>query len=317
MKIYRLEQLLEVQDIEFLIQRIEKGFLAFSQGKVNMPPVCHMQFFQPPGDLHIKCASMTEEGCYVVKIASCFPENSKLGLPSIQGMMLLFSQRSGKPEVLFLDEGYLTHLRTAIAGAICAKYLAPKNPLEIGIIGAGQQARFQLKLLSHITSCREVWVWARNQVECEKYRQDETLKDFNIHIASSAKEVATHCRLIVTTTPSSEPLLFAHDIVKGTHITAVGSDRPGKQELDPAILKSADRIIVDSRKQCFNYGETFHALKTGMIAEDVVDEIGEIIAGNKQKRVSESEITVADLTGLGIQDLEIALAFREILEQKE
>ncbi len=316
MKIYRLEQLLEVQDVGFLIERIEKGFLAFSQGKVNMPPVCHMQFFQPPGDLHIKCASTAEEGCYVVKIASCFPENSKLGLSSIQGMILLFNQRSGKPEVLFLDDGYLTHLRTAIAGAICAKYLAPKNPLAIGIIGAGQQARFQLKLLSSITSCREVWVWARNKGECEKYQQDETLKHFDIHIASSAKEVAKHCRLIVTTTPSSEPILFADDIVKGTHITAVGSDRPGKQELDPAILKAANRIIVDSRKQCFNYGETCHALKAGMITEDIVDEIGEIIASDKQKRISESEITVADLTGLGIQDLEIALAFREVLEKK-
>jgi ornithine cyclodeaminase len=317
MKIYRLQQLLEVKDSGFLIQRIEKGFLAFSQGKVNMPPVCHMQFFQPPGDLHIKCASMVEEEFYVVKIASCFPKNSKLGLPSIQGMMILFNQRSGKPEVLFLDEGYLTHLRTAIAGAICAKYLAPKNPLAIGIIGAGQQARFQLKFLSYITSCREVWVWAPNKIECERYRQDETLKDFDIRVASSAEEVAKHCRLIVTTTPSSTPLLFSHDIVKGTHITAVGSDRPGKQELDPAILKSANRIIVDSRKQCFNYGETFHAIKTGMITEDIVDEIGEIIEGGKQGRISESEITVADLTGLGIQDLEIALAFREVLEKTE
>lgn len=315
MKIYHLHQLLAVQEMELLIQRIEKGFLSFSQGKVNMPPVCHMQFFQPSGDLHIKCASQTKEEFFVVKIASYFPDNSSLGLSSIQGMVLLFNQKTGIPEILFLDGGYLTHLRTALAGAISAKYFAPKNPLAIGIIGAGQQARFQLKLLSYITPCRKVWVWARNKMACENYRKDENLKDFDICTASSAEEVAKNCRLIVTTTPSCSPLLFSHEICPGTHITAIGSDRPGKQELDPTILKSANRVIVDSRKQCSNYGETFHAIKAGMIAEDTIDEIGEIIGGSKQGRINEYEITVADLTGLGIQDLEIAVAFKEILEK--
>lgn len=93
-------------------------------------------------------------------------------------------------------------------------------------------------------------------------------------------------------------------------------NRPGKQELDPAILKMANRIVVDSREQCFDYGETSHALKAEMISEGIVDEIGEIIAGCKPGRLNESEIPIADLTGLGVQDLEIALAFREILENK-
>jgi ornithine cyclodeaminase len=314
MKIYSYEELQTIQDFPYLIQKIEEGFLAYSRNEVNMPPVCHLSFSEPPGDLHIKCASTAKEDQYVVKIASCFTENSKLNLPSIQGMMLLFNRTSGQPEVLFLDNGYMTHLRTAIAGAICAKFLAPKHPQAIGIIGAGQQARFQLRLLSYVTDCKDVWVWAPNREACEKYRQDESLKNFEIHIASSPKEVAERCRLIVTTTPSTKPILFSQDIVEGTHITAVGSDRPGKQELDPGILKRANRIIVDSRKQCFNYGETFYAVHTGMISKDVVSEIGEVIAGTQSRRMSDSEITVADLTGLGIQDLEIALAFRKILD---
>jgi ornithine cyclodeaminase len=313
-KIFHRHQLLQFQNMDDLIQRIEHGFLEYSQGNVNMPPVCHMHFNQPPGDLHIKCASMPEAKFYVVKIASCFPENSKLGQPSIKAMMLLFSQKTGEPVALFLDEGYLTHLRTAIAGAICAKYLAPKNPQAIGIIGAGMQARHQLRLLAHVTSCRKVWVWAPNRAELEKYQADETLRDFEIHLASSAKEVAEQCRLIVTTTSSSAPLLFAQDIAKGTHITAVGSDSLGKQELDSSILKLADRIIVDSRAQCFSYGETFCALQARMISKNNVDEIGEIISGNKQRRRSEDEITIADLTGLGVQDLEIALGFWEALK---
>lgn len=315
MKIYHLEQLQAIQDLRFLIPKIEEGFIAYSSNKVNMPPVCHMHFSEPSGDLHVKCASTKEEDDYVVKIASCFPENSKLDLPSIQGMMLLFDRKSGMPKVLFLDEGYMTHLRTAAAGAICAKYLAPKHPGAIGIIGAGQQARFQLKFLSYVTDCKDVWIWAPNRSACEKFRQDESLKPFTIHIASSAKEVAQHCRLIVTATPSTQPLLLAQDILEGSHITAVGADRPGKQELDPGILKLADRLIVDSRNQCFSYGETSHALNTGLISKDHINEIGEVIVGTKSGRTSDSEITVADLTGLGIQDLKIALAFREKLEK--
>lgn len=261
----------------------------------------------------MKCTSKVHESFYVVKIASCFPKNFTLGKPSITGMMLLFSQKSGEPVAQFLDEGYLTHLRTAIAGAICAKYFAPQNIKAIGIIGAGRQAKYQLKFLAHMTSCRKIWMWAPNQTKIEQFKKDECFKDFEIHSASSPSVVAKHCRLIVTTTPASEPLLFAQDIAKGTHITAIGSDRPGKQELDSSTLKMADRIIGDSRAQCTHYGEIFYALQAQVITTDSIDEIGEIITGNKPGRSNETDITVADLTGLGIQDLEIALAFWEAI----
>lgn len=127
--------------------------------------------------------------------------------------------------------------------------------------------------------------------------------------------MAKYSRLIVTTTPSSKPLLFSEDIMKGTHITAVGSDRPGKQEIETNILKMADRIIVDSKEQCFQYGETFFAIQNGVISKGEVDEIGEVLAGHKPARISEDEITIADLTGLGIQDLVTALTFRKSLEE--
>lgn len=307
MKIFHRQQLQKIQNWNALLKSIEAGFAAYSQGQVVMPPVSHMHFQHPPGDVHIKCASMNHEEFYVVKIASCFPGNSKQGLASVQGMLVLFRRNSGEPEAIFLDGGYLTHLRTALAGAICAKYLAPKEPQAIGIIGAGMQARFQLQQLASVTTCRQVWVWAPTLAGAEAFQSEESLSDFDIHIAAAPQEVAEKCRLIVTTTPSTSPLLFAQDIAKGTHITAVGSDRPGKQELDPAILQMADRVIVDSRAQCMHYGETSYAIGTGMISKENVDEIGEIISGVKPARCNEQEITVADLTGLGIQDLMIAL----------
>lgn len=308
MKIFHRQQLEQIQDWDALLKGVEDGFVAYSKGQVVMPPVTHMHFEQPHGDVHIKCASMNPEEFYVVKIASCFPENSKQGLASVQGMLVLFRQNSGVPEAIFLDGGYLTHRRTALAGAICAKYLAPKDPQAIGIIGAGMQARFQLQQLAAITTCRKVWVWASTLEGAAAFQNEASLCDFDIQIAASPQEVAENCRLIVTTTPATTPLLFAQDISKGTHITAVGSDRPGKQELDPSILKIADRVVVDSRAQCVHFGETCGALQKGFISLDNVVEIGEVISGNRAGRTSDEEITVADLTGLGIQDLVIALA---------
>ncbi len=313
MKIYSLKQLQGITDFSFLMQRVEAGFAAYSKGEVVVPQVVHMEFMQPPGDLHIKCAS-SKEDYYAVKIASCFPKNTAEGLSALQGMILLFCKRTGKPEVLFQDEGYLTNLRTGMAGAICAKYLAPKNPRAIGILGAGAQARFQLRLLREVVDCREAWIWSPNRNSMLQFQQDPELADFTIKLASIPAEVAKHCRLIVATTPSREPLLRGADIQPGTHITAVGSDSPGKQELDPVILKNAKRIIVDSRLQCFEYGETFCALNAGMIAKSQVEELGELVAGYKPARETEDEITIADLTGLGIQDLEIALGIKQLLE---
>ncbi len=313
MKIYSLQQLQAITNFSFLIQRVESGFAAYSKGDAAVPQVVHMEFMQPPGNLHIKCAS-SKEDYYAVKIASCFPKNSEEGLNTLQGMILLFCKRTGKPEVLFQDEGYLTNLRTGIAGAICAKYLAPKNLGAIGIIGTGAQARFQLRLLRAVVDCRKVWIWSPNRNSMIQFQQEPEFADFTIMLASTPAEAAKHCRLIATTTPSREPLLRAADIQPGTHITALGSDSPGKQELDPVIFKKAKRIIVDSRLQCFAYGETFCALKACMIAKSQVEELGELVAGYKSARETEDEITLADLTGLGIQDLEIALGFKQLLE---
>lgn len=306
MKIYDLKQICAINNFDALFKRIEAGFLAYSKGLVNVPPVCHMDFENPTGDLHIKCASRNDEDYYVVKIASFFPQNVKQGLKPMQGMMLLFNRITGVPVALFQDEGYLTSLRTGIAGAICAKYFAPQNLQAIGIIGCGSQARFQLRSLAHVNPCRQVWVWAPNPKQMAEFKGDQTLKHFNINLAASARDVAQRCKLIVTTTPAKSPLLNFEDILEGSHITAVGSDSPGKQELDTKILKSAGKIVVDSKVQCFQYGETFCALQDGSITKDQVIELGTVI-DNKQFRDNQNEISVADLTGLGIQDLEVAL----------
>ncbi len=302
MQIFHRKEIEEAsRDLPALMKGIEEGFRLYSEGKVVTPPVGHMHFEVPPGNLHIKYGHIPKEAYFVVKIASHFPENAQKGLSSIQGVLLLCSQKTGELVALFQDHGYLTHLRTGLAGAVVAKYLAPKNIQAIGIVGAGMQARIQLCCLAPILKCRKVLVWARTPEEAKGYAEDPLLKEWDISIAGNLDELIEVCNYIVTTTPSHEPLLFASQLRPGMHITAVGSDSPGKQELDPYILQRANVLVVDSRSQCSAYGETHHALKAGLIDPSKMQEIGEA-----PRRTSEEQVTVADLTGLAIQDLKIA-----------
>jgi ornithine cyclodeaminase len=310
MKTYTLEQIMQFRNFPYLMEQLEKGFVSYSKGNVIMPPVSHMHLNNPPGDIHIKCASISRAKYYVVKVASCFPENRQKDIASINGMLLLFNQDTGIPDTLFLDGGYLTHLRTAIAGAICAKYLAPASIDAIGIIGAGMQAKMQLKYLAEVTSCRKVLIWAPNIQAVEKMKSDTDLSDFKIQAVAAPNIIAKESQLIITTTPATTPLLFENDIQKGTHITAVGSDRPGKKELSSGILQKASHIIADSKAQCYQYGEIFSAIQDGSITKDKIQELGEIIENCTPIRVTGDEITIADLTGLGMQDLITALVMR-------
>lgn len=315
MKIFNLEQIKEAAgDFIPLLHRIEEGFNLYSAGKALIPPVGHMHFDSPPGNLHIKYGHIPGEEFFVIKIASHFPENPHQGISAIAGMILLFSQKTGEPIALFEDRGYLTHLRTGIAGAIVAKYFAPKKISSIGIVGAGTQARFQLKSLEEVLTCRKAMVWARNAEEAERFAADPLVKNFQITVAQDLNELSRNCNYIVTTTPSQAPLLFADQIRPGTHITALGADSPGKQELDPRILGKADLIVVDSRSQCKAYSETHYALTQSLIHLSQVHEIGEVIAGVAARRTSDQQITIADLTGVAIQDLKIAEGIFSLLK---
>lgn len=295
------------------IESIEKGFIAYSQGKVVVPPVGEMLFSDPPGEVHIKYGYIQGEAHSVIKIASGFYENIKLGLPTGDGLMLLFSQKTGQLEGILLDEGYLTNVRTAAAGAVAAKYLAPNIIRRIGIFGAGVQGRLQLEYIKSITSCRDVMVWGINQEELDVYRKDMEKQGFNIQTSMDAEDIASRCNLIVTATPSKSPLLHASQIQPGTHITAMGSDTPEKNELDPGILEKADIIVADSLSQSRSRGEIFQALKSGRLDQNKILELGTVIQQPKLHRHSDNQISVADLTGVAVQDIQISSAVFKIL----
>jgi len=287
---------------------IEEGFVAYSAGRVVVPPVGEMIFENPPGDVHIKYGFIRDDDLFVIKVASGFYDNPKIGLPSGNGLMLLFSQKTGELEAILLDEGYLTNVRTAVAGAIAAKYLAPRHVRCVGILGAGTQGRMQLEYLRKVKAFGEVIVWGLDNEELDAYGRDMEALGFKIKTTLEPADVASAANLIVTCTPSKKPLLRADWIRPGTHITAVGADTPEKQELDSAIFKKASRVVVDSLRQAESRGEVFKALAAGTVRMSDVVEIGRVIADERMRRSAEDEITVADLTGVAVQDIQISKA---------
>ena len=302
LKIDEIKSLLKEVDVK---TAMEIGFKAYSNGQSVVPPVGELLFNNPPGDVHIKYGYIIKNDYYVIKIASGFYENPSLGIASSQGLMLLFKQQTGELTAILLDEGYLTDIRTAAAGALAAKYFAPKIIESIGILGTGVQAKLQLLQLRTQTDCRRVCLWGRNPQNSKKLK-NELRPYFDIQIATDPKEVAFNSQLIVTTTPSETPLLELEDLQPGTHITAVGSDTATKQELNGKILAHADLVVVDSISQSATRGEVFQAVKLGLLSPEKLIELGKAIQDPQLQRYSDDQLTVVDLTGVAVQDIMIA-----------
>ena len=290
---------------------IEAGFVAYSRGQVVVPPVGELIFDHPPGDVHIKYGYVKGGDLYVIKIASGFPDNPRRGLAAGDGLMLVFDQKTGVLRAVLLDEGFLTNLRTAVAGAIAAKYLAPRDVTVAGIVGAGVQGRMQLEWLRRVRRFDEAIVWGTGDEELEAYRRDMEGPGLRVRTTRRIEEVAAASNLIVTCTPSTVPLLKAAWIRRGTHITAMGSDTALKQELDPLILAKADRVVVDSLSQSEARGEVYRAVEAGVLKRGCLVELGRVIEEPSLQRSAEDEITVADLTGVAVQDIQISAAVWE------
>jgi ornithine cyclodeaminase len=280
-----------------------------------VPPVGELLLEQ--GEVHIKYGAVMGDDYYVIKVASGFYENPTLGLPSSNGLMLVFRQDTGEPEAVLLDEGHLTDVRTAAAGAVAARLLALPEVERIGVLGAGVQARLQLAALAPLFETRKVVAWSRNGRRLEEYGTAMAEAGWDVVAAESPAGVAALARLIVTTTPATAPLLAATDIRPGTHITAIGSDTAEKRELSGDILARADVVVADSLEQCRTRGEIARAVADGAIAFDEVVELGRILAGEADGRTAADQITLFDSTGVAVQDIAIATAVVEAIAAHE
>ena len=250
-------------------------------------------------------------------MATGFYDNALLGLPSGAGLMMVFSAQTGFPEAVLFDNAYLTDLRTAAAGAVAAKYLAEANPSTIGVIGTGVQGRFQVKALAKVRSFEKVLAYDLDESRLAAY-VDEMPNIIGADVVS-AKDVESIVRqsdILITSTPSTEPFVRADYLHPGMHITAMGADAPYKQELESQVLARADLIVCDHKGQCAERGELHHGLEDGTVSEDrEIVELGDLTAGRHPGRTDDSQITVSDLTGVGVQDAAIApLAYDKAIE---
>lgn len=291
---------------------IESAFEVLATKPVAMPAILRLDIPEYRGEVDVKTAYVPGLEGFAVKISPGFFDNYKLGLPSTNGMMVLLSSRTGLVQALMLDNGYLTDIRTAAAGAVAAKYLSRWDSAVAAIFGAGMQARLQLEALTLVRPIREARIWARDPGKAAKAAAEWAAElGIAVTAVSDPAEAVQGADIIVTTTPAETPILKRAWLAPGHHVTAMGSDGEHKNELEPIVVSQAGLYVADSLKQTRRLGELHHAIEAGLVPADAeFAELGQIIAGRKSGRTDPGQITVADLTGTGVQDTAIAtLAF--------
>ncbi|HEX6974881.1 MAG TPA: hypothetical protein VF147_10795 [Vicinamibacterales bacterium] len=292
------------------------AFRADGEGRAHVPPVINLDIPAARGEFHIKTAHIEGVAHVAVKVASGFYDNAARGLPSGSGMMALFDASTGFPVALLLDNGYLTDIRTAAAGAVACDALARRTIDTVGVVGSGIQARLQVHCLRIVRPFARVIAWSPTRARLEAYCAEMTAQGFDTRPAASVEEICRVADVLVTATPARGALVEAAWLRDGMHVTALGSDSPGKQELDPHCLARADLVVTDRTSQCASFGELRHALDAGLMTLDRVHaQLGEVVAGKKAGRTNDRQITIADLTGVGFQDTAIASAAVESLRR--
>ena len=291
-----------------LIPIIEDAFKSLALGKTTMPPILRLDIEKYHGESDVKAAYIDGLDSYAIKVASGFFNNPNLGLPSSNGLMILLDSKTGMLKSVLLDKGYLTDVRTAIAGAIAAKHLSNPESSNVGIIGAGIQAKMQLEALLLVRNIKTAYIWSRDSKKTNTFVKN--IKDkINIKIIAceSPEQTVNLSEILITCTPSKSPIIKSEWLKKGLHITAMGSDAEMKNELDPKIIKDCDYYIPDSQSQTSILGELNHAIKAGLVStEKKYNELGSVIINSNLGRRNINDVTVADLTGTGVQDTAIA-----------
>jgi ornithine cyclodeaminase/alanine dehydrogenase-like protein (mu-crystallin family) len=287
------------------LEAMRSAFAALYRGEVTQPTSMDFEFPEAQGEAHLKGAHMHGSSHWAVKAATGFWSNTARGLPVTSGLFLVFSAETGLPSALLLDRGYLTELRTGAAGALAADLLAPEEIEQAAIIGAGGQARYQLEALLGVRRPDRVVVASRSGAE--RYAEEMRRRhDIHVTVVPDIETAVRGSQVVVTTTPSREPLIRAEWLQPGTHVTAMGSDFPEKHELDTDVLLEADVVAADHPPAAAQNGELHHALAAGAIRIDEVVPLGALVTGDAEGRTSDRQITVCDLVGVGVQDAAIA-----------
>ncbi|MBC7478630.1 MAG: ornithine cyclodeaminase family protein [Pseudorhodobacter sp.] len=286
---------------------VRDAYVAITDGRANVPPVGYLAFPQANGDCHIKYGHIEGDDVFAVKIAAGFYDNPAIGLPSSTGVVLVFSARTGQMEALLQDEGYLTDLRTGLGGAVASLALCRSDADEVLIVGSGTQAYWLARAFAVLApNLIRISVWGRHADRAAALVA--RLAQGGV-AAAVAPDLEAGCRkadVIVTATPAAEPLVRADWVQAGCHITAIGADSPGKQELQTALVTRADLRVADMLSQSLDHGEFAHAHAAGLIAVGDCIELGAVLSGRVAGRRRAEDITIADLTGVATQDIAMA-----------
>lgn len=299
----KIEQLV---DFERSFDAISSAYCAASSGEVNLPPVGHITFPDHSGDCHIKYGHVKGDEFFVIKVATGFPNLGKNDLPNGNGILLILSAQTGQVMAVLHDEMHLTDVRTGIGGAIGSHLLAKATSEKVLIVGTGIQAEMQIRAhAAKFNQTLEFSIWGRDNLKAQslKSRLDNSL---NVSVVTDLEQACQQSDIIVTTTTSSTPFIKAEWITPGTHISAIGADAPGKQELMNDVAGNADVIVADSISQCIDHGEIEEAAKRGLIDQSEVLELGNILTNPKLGRKSDNQITLADFTGIAALDIAMA-----------
>ncbi|MFW6119066.1 MAG: ornithine cyclodeaminase family protein [Planctomycetota bacterium] len=303
-----------VLNIRDAIGAVEEVFRAYGEGRVQMPPKPYLDFGE--GDLRCMPAYCEEVGLATVKNVNSHPNN--MDLPTVMATVTVFEPRTGFA-LAIMDGTYLTAMRTGAAGGVAASHLARPDSRVAGFVGAGRQAETQLAaLLEVLPGLEQALFYDVDEGRATGLAARVKGNDLLRAAACTLEEAVRKADVLVTTTPVRDPLVRREWVQPGTHINAIGADAPGKQELEREVLGDA-RVVVDNWEQASHGGEINVAVTSGLMArEDIYADIGQIVAGKKEGRTSEGQITVFDSTGLAIQDLACAAhVYRQVMARKE
>lgn len=297
-------------DMDAAATAIRNAYIASATGRIQAPPVTYLGFEQHNGDCHVKTGHISGTDAFVIKIATGFYDNPAQGLPSSNGINILFSATNGAPLAILRDEGWLTDMRTGLGGAIASCALGALGFERVLIVGTGLQCRHQARCLQALVPDRRLSfvIWGRDAAKAATAAADLATDGLRAQAAPDLQAACRGAQIIVTTTPTRSPLLERDWIAPGTHITAIGADSPGKQELATELTANADLLVCDDAEQSLDHGEFRAARSAGLIDAKSVTALGLILSGDHPGRSSAAQITIADLTGLAVQDAAISLA---------
>jgi ornithine cyclodeaminase/alanine dehydrogenase len=325
-KVLNQEVLEEVLEMKMVIEAIEQVYTLKAQDKTTLFPMVFHEFNPGVADMDIKSGHLKGADIFGLKLVSWYGENKEKGLPLLIGTTMIFDAKTGVP-LAILNADHITGMRTGAAGAIGAKYLATENAKNMLMIGTGHIAQFEIAAtLLAVDTIDTVRICDPMSNETAamyvKGIKEKLEKSFGITKAikfEAVTDIETAVRaseIIITATPSKKAMVLKDWVQPGTHISCVGADMEGKQEIDEHLFKDSI-VIVDDVNQAINVGETETAYKAGIISETgIFAEMGDIILGTKKARTSDQDITIFDTTGIALQDLMTSKIALELAEKK-